>query len=502
MTRPDKKRENTMKKSDVSRLKKVAKSRALVEINGTGLVSNGFITSTNLEIFISLKCDVRGEGIINLADIEKPYSEAWIDGGFLFVKRNGAVMKSPVIDSEEFPIIPGCEPNCEFIEFNQVSDFKTLSNFVGKDEMRPAMMGIFFNKSEMAATDAHRMMWVKLSASNPFEGIIIPATIAPLLSQGDYRITKNDKYAFFTNAEETIVCRMIYDRYPNYEAVIPVKEDEYSFSFQKSEMVTQIESALPSSNENVIAFRFKNGLIDIVTKNIEANTEYSGQIKQTLHESEKQRINHEEFICCFDGKLMLSVLKVIEQSTVKMHYSALNRPFIFDENKLLMPVMVKTESENRADWFFNPSIQPDENTVENAEEVEVADQVSPEIEVPSVNEEESIEEVIEDAEIVEEFPTFEEVPIPNSQQPIAKSEEQAPITDQPAPVSKKPNVIIVQDFTPKSFIVIGETEPLTEQFTKIYGKFTRNLRIGDSKFDGFWFSNKRLNEVMAIIQNA
>lgn len=497
MTRPDKKRENTMKKSDVSRLKKVAKSRALVEINGTGLVSNGFITSTNLEIFISLKCDVRGEGIINLADIEKPYSEAWIDGGFLFVKRNGAVMKSPVIDSEEFPIIPGCEPNCEFIEFNQVSDFKTLSNFVGKDEMRPAMMGIFFNKSEMAATDAHRMMWVKLSTSNPFEGIIIPATIAPLLSQVDYRITKNDKYAFFTNAEETIVCRMIYGSYPNYEAVIPVKEDEYSFSFQKSEMITQIESALPSSNENVIAFRFKNGLIDIVTKNVEANTEYSGQIKQTLHESEKQRINpDEEFICCFDGKLMLSVLKVIEQSTVKMHYSAFNRPFIFDENKLLMPVMVKTESENRADWFFNPSIQPEENTVENAEEVEVADLVSPEnespeapVEVPSVNDEESIEEVIEEAEIVEEFPSFEE-------------DASSPITDHPSPITQKPNVIIVQDFTPKSFIVIGETAPLAEQFEKIYGKFTRNLRIGDSKFDGFWFSNKRLNEAMAIIQNA
>ena len=495
-----------MKKSDVSRLKKVAKNRALAIVDGTGYVKDGKITSTNLEVTVTLQCDIKGEGVINLADIEKPYSDAWIDGGFLFVKRNGAVMKSATHDATVFPKILTPPADTSYFNFDQSAEIKTLSTFTLKDEDRPAMGGVFIGNDEMTATDAHRLMWVKLNSQSPFEKLIIPALTASVLGDWSYQITADESNAFFVNETETVSCRLIDGRYPNYKSVIPVYKT--SFICNRKALVGHVENALQATNKNTkaVALIFKNNIIRVEGCNLEENKEYAAEIAQSAE-------NAKEVSIAFNGKLLLSVLQAIKTEIVSIKCEESKRAAIFNDNVLLMPVMHDFTAKPKE----NPSIQPEEKTVENTEAVKIQDQVSSEnespqasVEVAAVHEEEAVEEVIEDAEIVEEFPSFEEDasspithhPSPITQQPVAKSEEPGSETDHPSPITQKPNVIIVQDFTPKSFIVIGETAPLAEQFEKIYGKFTRNLRIGDSKFDGFWFSNKRLDEVKAIIQNA
>jgi len=53
-----------------------------------------------------------------------------------------------------------------------------------------------------------------------------------------------------------------------------------------------------------------------------------------------------------------------------------------------------------------------------------------------------------------------------------------------------------------SNVVYGSTEGIADKLSK-HGRFTRNMRIDENtKVDGYWFSNKRLSEVIEIINNA
>ncbi|GEM_PF-6196125 len=480
-----------MKKNEISKLKKVAKSRTIVAIDGTGLVKDGYITSTNLEHTVSIKTSIRGEGLIALSDIEIPFDDAWIEGSTLFVVRKGTVVRTATHNANDFPKIN--QPNTQSYYFDQAETLKKVMLFCGKDEARPAMMGVFLDKTNIVATDAHRLMWEKLNNTSIPE-VIIPASGVQLLSDVNYEmsfIEDVDVYTkekvlttvFFTSENEIISSRLIEGRFPNYKSVIP----QYTMQqhFTKDEVLPFIEIASSISTNNIVGLLFKSGKISIAGQDNDTNKNYLAEV------NDQDKLHHEQFEIYFNGKYLMHALKNIKTQNIEMSFSASNRAVVFNGKILLMPSIVKTS-------FFEAIPHP-EKVVEN-----VSESVSEPVE------EAEVVDVIEEAEAVEEFPSFGE-DAPEDAPEVAPEEtpetSETPITDHPSPITdheetNEETVFLHLNFTPKSFVVYGSTEGIADKLSK-HGRFTRNMRIDENtKVDGYWFSNKRLSEVIEIINNA
>jgi len=104
---------------------------------------------------------------------------------------------------------------------------------VSNDELRPAMSGVYVQLAEQSttfvATDAHKLVRYRrtdVSAEKP-TSIILPKKALTLLKSSlpsddvNVSIEYNNTNAFFQFGTINLICRLIDERYPDYEAVIP-----------------------------------------------------------------------------------------------------------------------------------------------------------------------------------------------------------------------------------------------------------------------------------------
>jgi len=154
--------------------------------------------------------------------------------------------------SESFPTIPEVKADTEFTIMDE-----TLKRFVSNtifavsnDELRPAMTGIFFQLNgkeiRIVSTDGHRLIRVIHTGVNTGKvkrDIIVPAkamqSVAKAVSGGECRITLDDKHALFGFDGTTITARLIEEKYPNYESVIP-QDNNKELKLNTSEFLSSI----------------------------------------------------------------------------------------------------------------------------------------------------------------------------------------------------------------------------------------------------------------------
>jgi DNA polymerase III sliding clamp (beta) subunit (PCNA family) len=113
--------------------------------------------------------------------------------------------------------------------------FSNLKDIVCKDDLRPAMGGVFidFLNQKLVATDAHVLVAYPIEVTNKeseSEGVIVPVSFfnhlrymqeikVGNLDELTYRLTEN--YAqIFTGEELIYQCRYIDGKYPNWEGIV------------------------------------------------------------------------------------------------------------------------------------------------------------------------------------------------------------------------------------------------------------------------------------------
>jgi DNA polymerase-3 subunit beta len=154
--------------------------------------------------------------------------------------------------SESFPTIPEVKADTVFtIKDETLKRFIANTIFaVSNDELRPAMTGIYFqlNGKELrvVSTDGHRLIRVIHTGVNTGKTkreIIVPAkamqSVAKSVSGGDCTVTLDDKHAMFGFEGTTITARLIEEKYPNYESVIP-QDNNKELRLNSSEFLSSI----------------------------------------------------------------------------------------------------------------------------------------------------------------------------------------------------------------------------------------------------------------------
>ncbi|MBS4029526.1 MAG: DNA polymerase III subunit beta [Ignavibacteriales bacterium] len=104
------------------------------------------------------------------------------------------------------------------------------------DELRPSMTGVLFdfggNELRCVATDGHRLVKMTLQSigSKEKREVIIPQRALSILNrsldEADCAMSFDDQQAKFSFGTTTMYTRLITDKYPNYDAVIPTDNDK------------------------------------------------------------------------------------------------------------------------------------------------------------------------------------------------------------------------------------------------------------------------------------
>ena len=228
--------------------------------------------------------------------------------------------------------------------------------FVSSDEMKPAMNGVCFNFQEdslrFAATDSHRLIRIQIGDESNGTTIkqspIVPGKALTVLSkalssakEGGIQFEFNETNVFFSFANTKIVSRLIDERFPDYENVIPVSNDKHLI-IDRSQLLSSLKriSIYANKTSQQIRFKLENNNLLVSAEDVD----FSNEAKENLpcdYEGESIEIG-------FNGKFLLEILSNLDCNQVHFEFSEPNRAALLYPNEvdkeqvliLVMPVML------------------------------------------------------------------------------------------------------------------------------------------------------------------
>lgn len=225
---------------------------------------------------------------------------------------------------------------------------------VSSDEMKPAMNGIFVNlsdgKTSFVATDSHRLVRYRYEGTegNSNSSIIIPGKAFEQLknalpsSPQEIQLEFNDTNVFFNFGNIKMVSRLIDERFPDYENVIPTSNDK-NLNIDRLQLLSSLKriSIYANKTSQQIRFKLENNNLLISAEDVD----FSNEAKENLpcdYDGDALEIG-------FNGKFLMEMLSHLDCDTVHFEFSEPNRAALLypheasgDEDVLMlvMPVML------------------------------------------------------------------------------------------------------------------------------------------------------------------
>ncbi len=261
-------------------------------------------------------------------------------------------------NSADFPKVPEISDGYSF-----TVNANTLALAIGNtifststDELRPAMTGVFFrlssNSCTFVSTDGHRLVkYIRtdISGDEVDHDMIIPRkslnllkTIIPSDDKNDINIEFNASNAFFSNDNIKLVCRLIDERYPDYENVIP-SDNSNLIEVDKSEILSSLKriSIYANKTTNQVRLKVSGSEILISAEDLDFSNEANERIS-CEHDGDDIEIG-------FNAKFLIEILSNIHSDKVIFKLSEPNRAGLVlpediedeeDLTMLVMPVML------------------------------------------------------------------------------------------------------------------------------------------------------------------
>lgn len=222
------------------------------------------------------------------------------------------------------------------------------------DELRPAMTGVYVNLGDknttFVATDGHRLVRYRRTDVKSENGnaIIIPRKALNLLKatlpteNSDVNIDFNMSNAFFKFGNIKMICRLIDERFPDFENVIP-SSSTIKMTINRMDFLGSLKRISIYANKTTHQVRLK-----ITGSELQVSAEdldFSNEANERLsceHEGEDIEIG-------FNAKFIIEMLSNIGTEQIKLNMSAPNKAGVIlpadkDKNEdmlmLVMPVML------------------------------------------------------------------------------------------------------------------------------------------------------------------
>ncbi len=222
------------------------------------------------------------------------------------------------------------------------------------DELRPAMTGVYVNLADknttFVATDGHRLVRYRRTdiKSDNGNAIIIPRKALNLLKatlpaeNTEVSIDFNMSNAFFKFGTIRMICRLIDERFPDYENVIPA-QNPIKMTINRTDLLSSLKRIAIYANKTTHQVRLK-----ITGSELQVSAEdldFSNEANERLscdHEGEDIEIG-------FNAKFLIEMLTNLDTDQIKLNMSASNKAGVIlpvekdkeeDILMLVMPVML------------------------------------------------------------------------------------------------------------------------------------------------------------------
>lgn len=259
-------------------------------------------------------------------------------------------------NGEDFPKIPVVEnPSSVAMPASVLSEAINKTIFaVSNDELRPAMTGVYCQLSPQhitfVATDAHKLVRYRRldTKSESPANFILPKKALTLLKASlpsddvSVAVEYNSTSAFFRFGNINLICRLIDERYPDYEAVIPTNNPN-KLVLDRALFLNCLRRVVIFANKTTHQVRLKitGSELNISSEDVDFSNE--------AHERLTCQYEGEDMEIGFNAKFLIEMLNNLSGEEVLLEMSSPNRagllmPQTHDDAEdvlmLVMPVML------------------------------------------------------------------------------------------------------------------------------------------------------------------
>ena len=336
-------------------------------------IENGnlLITASDLQtsVMVEIQIESKGDGSVAIpAKIlidtlknlpEQPVTFSIDDENYnIEINSDNGRYKLAGENATDFPKVPQVTDGYS-IDLSSELLSNAISNTIfstSTDELRPAMTGIFLKLSTSSctfvSTDGHRLVkYIRsdISGDEVDHEMILPRKSLNLLKStlpsdksSDVKLEFNASNAFFSFDNVKMVCRLIDERYPDYENVIPL-DNSNNIVIDKSEVLSSLKriSIYANKTTNQVKFKISGGEILISAEDLDFSNEANERIS-CEHDGADIEIG-------FNAKFLIEILSNLTSTRVTFKLSEPNKagliiPDEMDEDEditmLVMPVML------------------------------------------------------------------------------------------------------------------------------------------------------------------
>ncbi|KPM48377.1 DNA polymerase III subunit beta [Jiulongibacter sediminis] len=260
----------------------------------------------------------------------------------------------------DFPRAPEVNRNFS-IELDSDVLGTAISNTIfatSTDDLRPAMTGVFVqldsDHTTFVATDGHRLIRYRREdvKSDNATNMILPRKALTLLKSSlpsetlPVKAEFSNSNAFFSFGNIKMICRLIDERFPDYENVIPQNNPNH-MKIGRAELLSTLKRISIYSNKTTHQIRLKvdNNNLEISAEDLD----YSNEANEKLG----CEYNGEPIEIGFNAKFLVEMLSNLNTDNLTLEMSQPNRAgLIIPEDKadnedmlmLVMPVMLNSYS--------------------------------------------------------------------------------------------------------------------------------------------------------------
>lgn len=229
-------------------------------------------------------------------------------------------------DPEEFPALPVMDDQQNIELPNEVLNrlIDKSSFAVSRDELKPALTGVLFQfkDSEICAvaTDGHRLSrCIRTDVSSPnYDGdVIIPTKFLNIVSSnlddtGDTNLQIGENHVKIEFDDSVIYTRIINERFPDYESVIPDDNQKEALANIDTLLSTlKRVNIFANKSTHQVTFSFDNNKLRVFTENPENNS--------SADENVTIQYTNESLTLGYNAAYVMDILRHLDTDDVIFH---------------------------------------------------------------------------------------------------------------------------------------------------------------------------------------
>ncbi len=339
----------------LSKLKIACEKKSTVEAMQGILFKNNTLTAYNYDIGIttSVNTDTDECFIVPLKAIEliQRLPSGWVD--ITAAENNSIIIKTATTrnaqssyNPQDFPELPQFTEGDEFVingeELGEILGSVIFAAAV-KDELRPALSGIYFDskgdgKLNVVGSDGVVLAWGQVDYGGKVDVVVPRQAVQNLLSigcTGDIKIKYNLRQILFETGDYSMISRTISTGYLPYKQAVP-KIDQ-GITLTRRELIESLERCIVSTAE-----KKSKVILSIAGKELDVSTnteqgEYNEKIDLEETISQEVRIG-------FNTRFLIDVLKFVESDVITINIKNGKTPATICDGNLIgmiMPVIIK-----------------------------------------------------------------------------------------------------------------------------------------------------------------